>query len=93
MEKPKEPIAIKVVAVQAPVAQKIERKEPNGCSECCRNCCKATTNCAHCTRRTWTCCLNICEGICIGSSTACIFCSDSCLACNRCLEQIDGDGK
>ena len=92
MVKNNEPIEIKVVAVQTPVAQTMVRNAPtkkNGCRDCCR----AVINCAHCTKRTWTCCLNVCEGVCIGSSVACVFCSDSCLACSRCLEQIDGDGK
>jgi hypothetical protein len=46
-----------------------------------------------CCVKSWSSCLNICECICTGLSNICLLCSSCFLGCNKCLEQLDCDGK
>jgi len=46
-----------------------------------------------CCVKVWSTCLNMIECICTGLSNTCLLCSSCFLGCNKCLEQMDCDGK
>lgn len=60
------------------VAGKVEKSA----SCCIRSCVKG-----------WSLFLNACEAVLSGLSNMCLCCSACCLGCNKCLEQMDCDGK
>lgn len=80
-----DPVPVKTEHV---VAEEMVR-EPT--KKCCTTMSKDMRIACHCCRKTWSCCLNSCEGCCFVLSKCCLFSSDMALGCNKCLEQIDCD--
>ena len=54
---------------------------------------KKARGCICCCVKVWSSCLNMVQCICTGLSNTCLLCSSCFLGCNKCLEQMDCDGK
>ena len=60
-----------------------------------KKCCNledSTKKTLYCCVKSWSLCLNSCEGCCSALSTTCLFFSYLATGCNKCLEQMDCDG-
>ena len=60
-----------------------------------KKCCNLeddTKKTLYCCVKSWSLCLNSCEGCCSALSTTCLFLSYLATGCNKCLEQMDCDG-